>query len=238
MELIVAGATGFVSTEVIRQSLSRREITFVIALARKPVLVPNGLGEGADPSKLRSVGIKDYEKYLDDVKKEFAGAGRLHMPCGTLGVSPGKAMLYDWEELKHICQTGTVAGMEAMYEAGPSRPFRFLYISGETAERDQTKKPALMAQFTLMRGEVENQVLSFAAEHDGVEAAVVRPALIYAPGELLKTFIWGPLTRLIIGAPSISTVHLAKIMLDQVIRGFEKDPLQARDRVRLSKVIT
>ena len=30
-------------------------------------------------------------------------------------------------------------------------PFRFLYISGTASERDQTKTPSFMPQYTLMR---------------------------------------------------------------------------------------
>lgn len=71
MKLIVAGATGLVGTEIIRQSLQISEITQIIALARKPVHVE----DGTDPlSKLKSVVIRDYGEYSADVKAEFAGA--------------------------------------------------------------------------------------------------------------------------------------------------------------------
>lgn len=69
MKLIVAGGTGLVATEVIRQSLQMREITSVIALARKPVQI-----DGIESSKLKSVIISDYGEYPDHVKAEFAGA--------------------------------------------------------------------------------------------------------------------------------------------------------------------
>ena len=74
MKLIVTGATGFVGTEVIRQSLARDDITTVVAVARKPVTAPDGVG--AD--KLRSVVIPDYPPsavdYPDEARREFAGA--------------------------------------------------------------------------------------------------------------------------------------------------------------------
>ena len=71
MKLIVAGATGLVGTEIIRQCLQNSEITQVIALARKPVYIEDGI----DPtSKLKSVVIRDYGEYSADVKAEFAGA--------------------------------------------------------------------------------------------------------------------------------------------------------------------
>lgn len=72
MKLIVAGATGLVGTEIIKQALQKSEITQIIALARKSVYAE----DGTDPSsKLKSVVIRDYEEYSDEVKAEFEGAG-------------------------------------------------------------------------------------------------------------------------------------------------------------------
>lgn len=73
MKLIVAGATGHVATEVIRRSLGMREFTSVVALARKPVKAPEDI-PAADAAKLRSVVIKDYMHYPEDVRREFSGA--------------------------------------------------------------------------------------------------------------------------------------------------------------------
>lgn len=74
MKLIVAGASGFVATEVIRQSLSIPRITSVIAIARRPVATPSNLSKGADASKLHSVVLDSYGTYPDDVIKQLAGA--------------------------------------------------------------------------------------------------------------------------------------------------------------------
>ena len=74
MKLVIAGATGFVATELIRQSLSIPKITSVIAIARHPVSTPSNLSPTADPSKLRSVIIENYGSYPDDVMKQLAGA--------------------------------------------------------------------------------------------------------------------------------------------------------------------
>ena len=74
MKLVIAGATGFVGTELIRQSLSKANITSVIALARRPVSTPSNLGPNADPSKLHSVVLDNYGSYPDDVIKQLAGA--------------------------------------------------------------------------------------------------------------------------------------------------------------------
>ncbi len=74
MKLIVAGATGFVGREVIRQSLKRPDITAVIALSRTPISPPQQPEDGADISKLRNIILKDYGEYPESVRKDFAGA--------------------------------------------------------------------------------------------------------------------------------------------------------------------
>lgn len=70
MKLIVAGATGLVGSEVIRQSLAIDSITQVIALSRRPLQLDDGL----NTSKLKAVIVEDYGKYPNEVKTEFAGA--------------------------------------------------------------------------------------------------------------------------------------------------------------------
>lgn len=74
MKIIISGATGFVGTELIRQSLVNPKVTSIIALARRAVPTPANAGPGADTSKLHSVTVKDYDSYPDEVKKHFVGA--------------------------------------------------------------------------------------------------------------------------------------------------------------------
>lgn len=73
MKLVVAGASGFVATEIIRQCLESPKIFRVIALARRPVPAPPNLSSAADPSKLRSVVVVDYDVYSDEAKAQLAG---------------------------------------------------------------------------------------------------------------------------------------------------------------------
>ncbi|KAI3328122.1 NAD(P)-binding protein [Xylariaceae sp. AK1471] len=233
MKLIVTGATGFVGREVIRQSLSRPEITSVVALARSPVAVPEKLSVGGDASKLKSVVIQDYEVYLDEVKKEFSGAGAC---IWTVAITPSKSKAFDFEEVKRICQTSTIAGLRAMHEAGPATPFRFLYMSGAAAERDPTKTSKFMPEYSSMRGETENQVLALAKELGGIEAAAAKPGYITAPGDIAR-FAMGTMVRVVAGIPPISVTDLAAAMLDQVAKGFEKEPLMPDDLIRIAGTI-
>ncbi|KAI1802327.1 NAD(P)-binding protein [Daldinia bambusicola] len=231
MKLIISGATGFVAKEIIRQSLSRDEITSVVALARKPVSVPEKLSPDANPSKLKSIVVEDYEHYPEEVKKEFAGAAAC---IWTVAVTPMKSKAYDFKEVKRICQTCTIKGLKAIHESGISKPFRFLYMSGITAERDRAKPVQYHPEYTYMRGETESEVLRLAAELDGVEASVAKPGFITAPGYIMRS-ITATTLQYTAGIPNISVVDLTTAMLDQVINGFEKEPLTHEDLVRIAK---
>ncbi|KAI1400751.1 putative nucleoside-diphosphate-sugar epimerase [Hypoxylon fuscum] len=233
MKLIISGATGFVAREVIRQSLSRREITSVIAVARKPVSIPDKLEDDADPSKLKSVVVEDYDRYSEETRKEFTGVAAC---IWTVAITPSKSKMYDFEEVRRVCQTFTLEGLKAMHQSGVSQPFRFLYMSGAAAERDQSKSPRFQPEYSRMRGDTENKVLALATELD-IEATVAKPGFITAPGEILRS-ITGTMIQWTVGIPSISVVDLAAVMLDQVVNGFEKEPLTPEDLVRIGRNIS
>jgi nucleoside-diphosphate-sugar epimerase len=74
MKLIVAGSTGFVGTEIVRQALSHPAVTSVVGLARRPTPTPLNVGPNADATKFKSVICEDFNNYTDDVKKELAEA--------------------------------------------------------------------------------------------------------------------------------------------------------------------
>lgn len=74
MKLIVAGSTGFVATEVIRQALSHPAVTSIVALARRetPMSLPTSSSTKAE--KLKPVVCNDFGNYPESVKRELAGA--------------------------------------------------------------------------------------------------------------------------------------------------------------------
>lgn len=74
MKLIIAGASGFVGTELVHQSLQDSRFTSVIALARRSLEPPTDLGPEADLKKFHSVQVNNYDEYSDDVKQQLAGA--------------------------------------------------------------------------------------------------------------------------------------------------------------------
>lgn len=74
MKLVIAGANGFVGTELVRQSLRLPSITSIIALSRRPVDIGNGGPSAAEISKLTTVVVGSYDTYSDDEKAAFANA--------------------------------------------------------------------------------------------------------------------------------------------------------------------
>ena len=108
-------------------------------------------------------------------------------------------------------------------------------MSGAATERDLTKTPSFMPQYSLMRGETENRMLAFAAEHkDAMEACVAKPGLITAPGQYLKT-IGATMLNLVGVFPKIDVSEVSAAMLQQVISGWEKEPLENADLVRIGR---
>ncbi|KAB5578022.1 hypothetical protein GE09DRAFT_1214233 [Coniochaeta sp. 2T2.1] len=229
MKLIIAGASGFVATELIRQSLKRQDITAVIALSRKAVSPPSDAG--ANASKLRSVVVKDYDEYPDDVRKEFEGANAC---IWTVAITPTKSRLHDFNYVKKVCQECTLLGLKTMYEASPAKPFRFLYMSGVGAVRIREQTPQWMPEYSWMRGETENRILAFAAAHPGeVEASTVKPGSIVTPGKPITTMFAKVANQL--GMVSyIDLGVMATAMLEQVINGFDSDALLMDELKRIA----
>ncbi|KAF3761818.1 hypothetical protein M406DRAFT_265357 [Cryphonectria parasitica EP155] len=229
MKLIVAGGTGFVATEVIRQSLELPEITSLVVLARKPVPVPDSPGS----SKMKTLIIRDYDDYPDDVKAEFAGAAAC---IWTVAITPGKARAFDPAEVKRVCQTCTLAGMQAMYDAKPAKPFVFVYLSAEGLPEDPKQKPLLFGEHRLMRAETEKIVRQFAAQRDGLEIHVARLGLVTSAGVLWQAM---RATNMIPGAramaPNVSRTEVAAAILDQLLRGFERETLSNADLARIGQ---
>ncbi|KIW66093.1 hypothetical protein PV04_08297 [Phialophora macrospora] len=235
MKLVIAGATGFVATELIRQSLANPKIHSVVALARRPVEVPQNLGPDVDTSKLKSVVIEDFVKYSEDVQGQLEGTDAC---IWTLAITPNRSRSLPWAEVVKVCHDYTMTGLQAIFEArGSARPnpLQFLYMSGMAAERDQTKTPKFMPKYSLLRGETENQILAFAASHPGqVEVTVAKPGLILEPGNVLH-WLRSWLLWFVASLPAISVVDISAAMLDQVVNGFEKDPLMNEDLVRIGQ---
>ncbi|PYI00608.1 hypothetical protein BO78DRAFT_434274 [Aspergillus sclerotiicarbonarius CBS 121057] len=230
MKLIVTGATGLLGTEIIRQSLRNNKITQVIALARKPVQVDN-----INSSKLKTVIIRDYEHYPSDVKAQIAGADAC---IWTVAVTPFRQGQFDFAEIKRVCQDCTAEGFKAMYEAGPARPFRFLYVSAAGTPRDPAQRPMVWGDYQVMRGETELMVLDFPKTYKDVEVCIAKPGAITNSTSWFKVVVGSIFSVLNLFTRAIPNVHLSEVaasLLNQAVQGFEQETLDNNDLVRIGQ---
>ncbi|GAB1312714.1 Nucleoside-diphosphate-sugar epimerase [Madurella fahalii] len=234
MKLIVAGSTGFVATEVIRQALSNPAITSIVALGRRPAPEPQTTGPTADTTKLKSVILDDFDKdYPENVKKELSGADAC---IWTIAITPSQLKTTPWEQTVKVCRDYAIRGIETISQLPREGkgPLRFVYISGNNAERDQSKKPMILGDYCLLRGEAEARILEYAKQsHGTVEACIAKPGLINGPGRsapiLQRIFLT------VIGLPKIHVSDISAALVHQVVNGFEKDTLFSDDMVRIAR---
>lgn len=75
MKLVITEATGVVGTECIRLALSHPQVTEVVALARGPVSLPEGVLSDSDKDKFKNVVLKDFAtEFSKEVKDALASA--------------------------------------------------------------------------------------------------------------------------------------------------------------------
>ncbi|KAK1707114.1 putative nucleoside-diphosphate-sugar epimerase [Colletotrichum lupini] len=240
MKLIITGASGFVGTELLKQSLCIPAIKTVIALTRRPLVIQAESRSDADHSKLRNIVVEGYDQYSVETKAEFATADAC---IWTVAITPSKSTLYDWNEICRVCYESPLAGLRAMLEARGSltantenlTPFRFIYMSGAKTERDQSKTPSFKPEYSLLRGRTETAVLALAKEHESqLDACIVKPGLIIAPNNFLKMAVACALWWTV-SLPSIGVSEISAAMLKQSLSGFEKDTLENHDLLRLGE---
>lgn len=73
MKLAIGGATGLVGAEVLRQALTSKAITSVVAIGRRPASAPEGLDP--DGTKLVNVVLSDMKTYPEEERRKLEGVG-------------------------------------------------------------------------------------------------------------------------------------------------------------------
>jgi N-acetyl-gamma-glutamylphosphate reductase len=74
MKVVIAGSTGFIGKEVVRQALLHPQITSVVTLSRHDHDLSEDLQTPEIESKLTSVTCSDFKNYPQYVKDEISGA--------------------------------------------------------------------------------------------------------------------------------------------------------------------
>lgn len=237
MKVIVAGATGYVATEVIRQALSNKGITSLVALARRETSIPPNVASDADTTKFKSVVCDDFSNYPESIKGDLARADAV---IWLIAITPSKSKTRSWDEVRKVCLDYTVTGIETLSQLSGDRstgPMRFIYTSGDRAERDPDKKPLIFGEYSLMRGETESKVLNYAKESEGrVESFVTKPGLINATGGgNILTRTVRAIGGIVISLPVIGLDEMAAALISMALFGAEKDTLRNEEILKLGQ---
>ncbi|RAL03288.1 putative nucleoside-diphosphate-sugar epimerase [Aspergillus ibericus CBS 121593] len=203
MKLILTGTTGFIGHSILTECLQNPSITSIIALSRRalPATVTSN-------PKLTVRIHDDFLTYPDSLLRDLEGAEGC---IWALGTNRG-----DTSTSRRINIEYTMAAIRAFdkYLAPdtPGKKFRFVYISGGMAERDQNRTLWVAGGLRKVRGQVENELIAYERGSEGVEVYIARPAMVLERGWSVRTVVFGL-------GPSIWVDVLGRVLVDVVVRG-------------------
>ncbi|KAK0726754.1 hypothetical protein B0T26DRAFT_747162 [Lasiosphaeria miniovina] len=181
MKVILGGATGFVGQEVLGQLTQHAAVTSIVAFSRRPLPLPLS-------PKVNNVIIDDHLSYGPAALKAAEGAEACIW-------APGQNPTSDAALAKKVSLDFTMTAARTFTPAAVSpggRKFRFIYVSGGLAERDQTKSLWVMQSYRRIRGQVETELLAHAkANADVLEVVILKPGFILAKHNNIRDIFRG-----------------------------------------------
>jgi uncharacterized protein YbjT (DUF2867 family) len=210
-KIIVTGATGLAGSEVVRQALLDPDIAGITAIARRPLNIQH-----AKLQVLLHDNFRDYSPLSELFKS--------HDAClWCLGISQSQVKE---DEYIRITYEYVVTAAQAMLNANPSMAFMFLSGMGaDSLEKSRTL-------FARIKGKAENNLkrLPFKqlwiARPGGIIPVVKKENPAFFERLLIPLY---PIMQLVAPGAMISSVDLAKAMLDVVKKGSDKVILENRD---------
>ncbi|MCJ1413786.1 hypothetical protein MMC32_000111 [Xylographa parallela] len=205
MKIILTGSTGFIGNEILHQCVNSPDISSIVALSRREL--PKDVTSNA---KLEVIILKDFTTYSDDVLKRLAGAEACIWALGSATTNPEAGRKANFDT--------TLAGAKTFATSLPpppdsKKPFRFVYVSGMLAERDQEKSLWFGQEGRRMRGQIENELIELQKQHnDSLATYVVRPWGVLSKGKTVMSAVAS------VGF-SIRVDELAAAVVDIALRG-------------------
>ncbi|KAI1495373.1 hypothetical protein F5X96DRAFT_613213 [Biscogniauxia mediterranea] len=222
MNLIIAGGTGFVGSEVVRQAIADTRIKHAFVLTRKPL--PDDIPKD---DKVTVILHDDFSTYPPSLIEKLTDAEACVWSIG------GRATQFpDVETARRVSVDFTIAAAKAFLDnlaprLPDGRKFRFLFCSGKFAEWDDKKKLSFMSDTRHIKGQVEKGLCELAdANPDKFEVFIVRPGGIASKGGRLKAT-----SANLVGF--ITVDHLAKDMLEIVVNGHSQRIVESEVLIKM-----
>lgn len=195
MKILVTGATGLVGAEVIRQATVDKDISEIVALARKPV--------GQDHPKIRTVIHTDFLDYTF-LADTFSGCDAC---LWCLGISQSQVSKQQYHVITYDY---TIAAAHAMLKANPR--IAFVFVSGQGADPKEKSRTL----FARVKGKAENALLAmpfeklFIARPGAIRPVHKNPNTAWVNKLMIPFF---PVLQLLKPAMVINSVQLARALL-------------------------
>ncbi|KAI1328113.1 hypothetical protein F5Y16DRAFT_165947 [Xylariaceae sp. FL0255] len=224
MKIIIAGATGFVGSEVVRQAIANDKIAQAFVLTRKPLA-----DDLTKSDKVKVITIEDFSvPFPQNVLDDLAGAEACIWAIG------GRAPQFpDVETARKVSVDYTVNAARAFLAALPThlpagQKFRFMFCSGQFAEWDDNKKLYMLSDTRHIKGQVERGLCEIA---DGAKDKF--EVIIGRPGGILKTG-GNALTKAAARALGFIDVdHLARDFIKLATEGHTSRIIEASELVKM-----
>jgi len=218
MKVILTGSTGFIGQEVLNQCLANPSITSVIALSRRdlPASVTTN-------PKLKVIIHKDYTIYPDDMLNELAGSSAC---IWSLGSFVGKSTVEAARKVNVDAplEAAKVFAAALASQLSTGAKFRFIFVSGQLSEKDQTKSLWIFQDSRRFRGEVETKLSEFASQKQKTfEAFLARPAAVLPRNTAIREWM---IKTFIPGSKCVRLNHLAMVLVDIALNGSETQTIE------------
>jgi len=214
---ILFGATGMVGSGVLHECLEHPDITSVLSVGRKSSNVQH--------EKLAEVLHEDFLDY-SAIGERLQGYNACFFCLGVSSVGMEK------EHYRRITYEYTVRAAQLLSRLNPEMVF--CYVSG--AGTDDTLKSSL--SWARVKGETENTLKTFPFK----KVYLMRPGYIQPRKDARRVhFLYKiggplyPLWKLLFPKSVMTSEEVGQAMINVVLRGSEKQTLEARDMIRLAR---
>ncbi|KAI6861007.1 hypothetical protein D0864_06551 [Hortaea werneckii] len=226
MKVLLAGATGFVGSEILKQCIAHNYIQRIYCLTRKP-LDPK-VFKGKNGHKVTEILHDDYEAYPNSLLLRLKEEG-VEACIWALGGN-SIAQYKNVDEARRVGINYPIQCAEALAgevatalspQLMPKKkfPFRFIFISSWGAEQDQFRSLWIWNDSRKIKGAAEKGLFDIADAsqevqgHKCFEVVSLRPGQVIAAGDAISTLLWEATV------PSIAVDRLAKSAISHALMG-------------------
>jgi uncharacterized protein YbjT (DUF2867 family) len=216
ISVIITGATGMVGEGVLLECLAHADVEQVLVINRKP--------GGISHPKFKEIIHADFFD-LAPIASELTGYNACFFCLGISSVGISK------EEYKHITYDLTLNAGQLMEKLNPE--MTFCYVSGASTDSSEQGRIA----WARVKGATENALMRLFKK-----AYMFRPGFMKATAgqknvkSYYKFFAWlYPIGRVLYPAGFCTLQEVGKAMIQAAGKGYQKQILEVKDIVQLSK---